>query len=363
VNNTNPVDSSSRITVSAPAVVETIPHNNAGIGDDCRVSTDASFCVRIDAPAGINIEDSDSVVFTVDDGANAPYQRNLRDEVVRVVKLNEDDDTEVTKLWVVYDPARESHGGFAFEAIVSIIVDVKDATGLREVQGSYSFKLETEMAHLEANDPVNLPETEAVDPSDPGMDGIQYDAGVQISSGELTGAKMFYSTSEPATPRFGSVYELPTLTAEKTKNPKKLKTSARGLPPEHSNAKANRTEVEPVGDSMNLQPGTVFNTPVKVFVPCPGYDDVSELSVFLYNGKEWVLACDDQGNVTLNGEGWMVPGSRVDHNFADNPMNDPSTIEIKVYHFSGAQAAQVTTALDGSELDAGQGCFVSTVME
>ena len=363
VNNTSPVDATSTVTLPAPVIVETIPHNDAGIGDDSRVSTDASFCARIEASAGINIEDSTSIVFTIDDGAHQPYQRNLGDDVVRVVKLTSDDNTEVTRLWVVYDQSRETDGAFAFDSYVSISVDVKDTTGVGRVQGTYSFKVESEIMHIEANDPSNLPDTITVDPSDPAMDGIYYDAGVQVNSGELTGAKMLHKSSERMTPRFGSVYELPMLTAEKVKNPKAVKTSDRGVPAEHSNAKANRTEVAAVGNSMNLQPATVFNTPVKLCVPCPGYDDVSRLSVFLYNGQEWVLACDEDGNVTLDGEGWMVPGSRVNHNFADDLGNDPSTIEIKVYHFSGAQAAEVTTAVDTSDPEAAQGCFISSMMK
>ncbi|MEJ2723120.1 MAG: hypothetical protein P8175_00490, partial [Deltaproteobacteria bacterium] len=363
VNNTNPVDSTSRVTLPAPVIVETIPHNGAGIADDSRVPADSSFCVRIEASAGINTGSVDSVVFTVNDGAHASYQRNLGDDVVRVVKLTQDDDTRVTKLWAVYDQARETYGGFAYESTVSIEVRVKDASGFGEGQGTYIFKVESELAHLDANDPMNLPDTRALDLSDPGMDGIHYDAGLQVNSGDLTGAKIVYNRSEPATPRFGSLYELPTLTSDQVKNPKKLNTSDRGVPPEHSNAKANRTEVNPVGNSMNLQPGTVFNTAVKLFVPCPGYDDVSRLSVFLYNGREWVLACDGNGRVTLDGEGWMVPGSRVNHNFADDPGSDLSTIEIKVYHFSGAQAGEASTEFDGSEPDAAQGCFISSIME
>ena len=363
VNNTSPVDETSKPALSTLEIVETIPHNDAGTGDTHRVPKDTSFCVRIHAAAGINLGDSESVVFTIDDGTNGSYQRNLGEDTVRVIKLATDDKSRVTKLWVVYNRTRDTQGDFLFDSHVSIRVNVTDATGLQEVQGTCHFKVEDETAHLEATDPVNLPDTSAVDPSDPAIDGIQYDAGVKVGTGDLTGAKIIYKSTEPTVPRFGPIYELPTLTAEKIKNPKKIKTSDRGLPPKHSNAKANRSEVSPVGIGMNLQPPTVFSTPVKLFLPCPGYEDVSDLSVFLYNGQEWVLACDAKGNLMADGEGWMVPGSRVNHNFVDDPVNDPSTIEIWVYHFSGAQAAEVTTAVDASEADAGNGCFVSTIME
>jgi hypothetical protein len=362
VNGTNPVDESSTAVLSPPEIVETIPHNDAGIANTYRVPSDASFSVRIEAEGGINTEDSNGVVFTIDDGSKASYQRDLGNQAVRIVKLASDGG-KTTKLWVAYDRTRDVQGDFSFDASVQITVDVRDAAGLQEVQGVYRFKVESEMAHREANDPLNLPDAGAVDPADPALDGMVYDTGVEVYSGDLTGAKIFYNSSEAVTPRFGPLYEMPTLSAEKTKNPKKLKISDRGLPPKHSNAKVNRTEVSPVGMGMNLQPPTVFGTPVKLFMPCPGYEDVSDLSIFLFNGQEWVLACDAKGNLMPDGEGWMVPGSRVNHNFADNPMNDPSTIEIWVYHFSGAQAAEVTTAVDVSAADAGQGCFVSTIME
>jgi hypothetical protein len=46
----------------------------------------------------------------------------------------------------------------------------------------------------------------------------------------------------------------------------------------------------------------------------------------------------------------MVPGSRVNHN-----ETDPATIEIQVYHFSGAQAGSFTGGGGGG----GGGCFIS----
>ena len=76
---------------------------------------------------------------------------------------------------------------------------------------------------------------------------------------------------------------------------------------------------------------------------------------------EWVLACDASGNVTVDGEGWMAPGSRVNHNFTDDPANDTSIIEIQVYHFSGAQVVDVKETgylnVDGG---GGDSCFITT---
>jgi hypothetical protein len=84
---------------------------------------------------------------------------------------------------------------------------------------------------------------------------------------------------------------------------------------------------------MNLQPPNVFNTPVKLIIPYGGILDVSDVDVFLFSGNRWVRACSADGHVEPDGEGWMVPGSRVNHN-----ESNPSTIEIKVYHFSAVQA-------------------------
>ncbi|UCF84826.1 MAG: hypothetical protein JSV50_04130, partial [Desulfobacteraceae bacterium] len=54
-----------------------------------------------------------------------------------------------------------------------------------------------------------------------------------------------------------------------------------------------------------------------------------------------------------DGEGWMVPGSRVNHN-----DGDPSTIEIKIYHFSGVLAGSGT--VDSVDLD--DSCFIGAAM-
>jgi hypothetical protein len=108
----------------------------------------------------------------------------------------------------------------------------------------------------------------------------------------------------------------------------------------------------------------VFNTPVKIFIPYPRRDDVSHLHVYLYKDTRWVRACDNKGEVRPDGEGWIVPGSRVDHS-----NGNPSTVEIKVYHFSAVQAAISTSDDtptpededngDSGEVD-GEGCFIAT---
>jgi hypothetical protein len=85
---------------------------------------------------------------------------------------------------------------------------------------------------------------------------------------------------------------------------------------------------------LNLQPPTVFTTPVKVYIPCPTQMDVTTLSLYLYNGTEWVLACDADGNLHPGAAGCFVRDSRVNHQ-----DTDPPSIEVRLYHFTGIQAA------------------------
>ena len=304
-----------------PEIVETIPHDGAGISDSTRVSHKTSFCVRIEDSDGIDITDPTSMRFMIDDGIHTEYTRDLSDHsVIRVVKLTEEDDTKVTKLWVAYDRSGEDEfGDYDFDTLISIKVDIKDSTGVEMEQEVFSIKIETEEEHEDAE--ADSPSTAPVDPSDPDLadPDYYYDEGIEVISGELKGAKIIYNSSEPVIPKFGPTEEIPGFGADND-----------GIP-------------------MNLQPPTVFSTPVKVFIPYPVYSDVSDLSIFLYIGNRWVLACDADGNVEPDGEGWMVPGSRVNHN-----NGDPSTIEIKIYHFSGVLAGSSTVGTVGLD----DSCFI-----
>jgi uncharacterized repeat protein (TIGR01451 family) len=312
INGTNPADHSSPVP-TPPEIIEAIPHHDAGISDDTRVPNDTSFCVLIEdsdsgieGDDGIDITDTSSIKFTIDDSVNPVYERDLSDTtVVRVIKLTSDSDNEVTKLWAVYDRSTEAtYGNYFYDTTVNIKVDAQDRRDDWMTQASYDFGIETESEHNNAQ--ANLQDTGPVDPYDPALEG-SYDTGIQVNSGDLEGAKIIFDSSEPVAPTFGPTNEVPALDI---------------------------AEVEAVGVPMNLQPPTVFNTPVKIFIPCSDYTDVSGLSVYLYHGTEWVLACDASGNVQPGGEGWIVPGSRVNHN-----DGTPSTIEIQLYHFSGVQAA------------------------
>jgi hypothetical protein len=50
----------------------------------------------------------------------------------------------------------------------------------------------------------------------------------------------------------------------------------------------------------------------------------------------------------------MVPDSRVNHN-----ETDPATIEIQVYHFSGAQAGSFSAGGGAGGGGGGGGCFIT----
>ncbi|HUV60098.1 MAG TPA: fibronectin type III domain-containing protein, partial [Desulfatiglandales bacterium] len=320
------------IPPAAVGIAEVIPHNNAGITDSTRIPNNTSFAARIEDSDGIDTTDLESITFTIDDGVNLVYDYNLgNSDVVRVVQLdpNETEDN-VTKLWAVYDKSMDYTYGnlYSFGETITISVDAKDRNGDWMDQGVYSFKVETEAQHDYAEN--NLPPTGVVDPNDPDLEGSYiYDTGAQLSSGQLNGAKILYDSYEPITPIFGPIGEIPAL---------------------------NISGVDAVGVPMNLQPPTVFNTPVKIFIPCPGYQYASTLSVYRYTGASWVLACNASGTVQAGGEGWMVPGSRVDHN-----LGSPSTIEIQVYHFTGVQAGSPSGSGGRSTDDvAGGGCFIAT---
>ena len=254
-------------------IIETLPHHNSGITDSWRVPNNSSFAVFIDSANGININQN-SINFIINDG-NQVYERNLSSNTVRVVKLCDDDDSQVTLLWAVYDRSQDTYENYEFDANVNIRIDAYDTYGNVMNQASYDFNVESEAEHTEAKEPANLPDTGPVDTEDPAIGGA-YDTGIQVNSGGLEGAKIVYSSSEAVPPEFAPVDEIPEM----------------DLP-----------GVSSAGMLVHFQPPTIFDTPVKVFIPYPGYTDVSSLSVYFYNGRNWVLACDAEGIIQPAGEG------------------------------------------------------------
>jgi subtilisin family serine protease len=315
-----------RSAAEAPFTVrDSIPGHNAGITTSQRVPHDGDFAILLESAHGIDTTDNTSVEFTVDDGVTPGYTRNLGAGTVRFVKLAADPDDRVTRMWIIYERSQESGGlqNFPYDSDVNIRVDAADIMANDMNQARIDFNVETLAEHNDALDPANLPDSSAIVGIDPDMGALE--DGIRINSGDLENAKVLYDSSETRTPFFGSLDEIPP-----------LNVSGSGA----------------VGVPMNLQPPTVFDNPVRIFIACPGYTDVGGLSVYYYNGSRWARASDAAGNVLTGGDGWMVPFSRVDHN-----ETDPPTIEIQVYHFSGAQAGSFSAGGGGG--GGGGGCFIT----
>ena len=285
-------------------IYDSIPLHRAGIINDVRVPRDTSFGVLIVATYGVDLTDPESIRFVIDDEVHQPYVRDISDDTVRVIKINDDDDTRAAQFWAVYDRALETYmpDAYAFDATVAISVDVRDRHDNLILAAVFNFQIESGAEHVAAT--KNMPQTVMLDPSDPILEGV-YDTGIEVVSGDLAGAKMVYVSSEPLAPRFGPVDEMAALSAD-------------GL--------------EVIGAPINLQPHTIFNTPVRIFIPIRTQAELSEVDIYYYNGLHWQHACDTHGNVLDAGFGWMQTESRIV--LADD---DPALIAIDVHHFSGIQ--------------------------
>ena len=176
----------------------------------------------------------------------------------------------------------------------------------------FEFKIETRARKAASRQ--NLPKTDEFYMVDPDS-GDPYDAGIEIIDGELSGAKVVYSSRETLTPAFGSLDGIEEI---------------------------NLAGIQAAGLPVNLIPHTVFDAPVKLFIPVADDVDITAAGLAYHDGTQWLPAADADGNVLSDGEGWMVPGSRVNH-----AETRPALIEVQVYHFSGTQAV-VFAAFDGT---------------
>jgi hypothetical protein len=132
-----------------------------------------------------------------------------------------------------------------------------------------------------------------------------YDSGIQVLEGPLKGARIIYSSLEPIPPVIGPLLDTAELEAD---------------------------EAQAVGLPLNLMPYTVFDTPVKVFLPVPDDIETDDLGVYFHNGLEWQAGCDPDGDISDAALGWMVAESRVIRDDLE-----PALIGIAVHHFSAAQ--------------------------
>jgi hypothetical protein len=160
----------------------------------------------------------------------------------------------------------------------------------------------------------------------PASIGPGYDRGWAITTGNLKGFSVMYHSSDP-TPTLGPSEGIPPI-------------------PAHNG----------LGSPLNLEvqpPDWTFNVPPKIFIPCPGYQNVSGLDVYYYDDvtMDWYLANDaDQPDIVQpEAEQWMVQGSR------DN--SESYAVGLKVKHFSGTQAVAPPRSGDSSS---GGGCFVAS---
>jgi hypothetical protein len=309
--------------------VDSIPQPNAGILNSARVPEDTSFAVLIASVHGIDLGDPQAIRFTVVDGD--PYTRDLDADTIRVVEV--ETGNSLNLYWVVYDRSLESAlpMAYAHDANIHMTVEVEDIAGNALPPAYYEFNIESEEEHEQALN--NLPEFEFFATNNAAS---EYNSGVEIVSGELEGARIEYNSNESLSPTFGPMDEIEAVAASVT---------------------------QVIGVPLNLLPHTVFDRPVKVFIPIPDGIDISEIGIYYNNGVEWQPACDKYGDLLPGGEGWMVPGSRVDH-----PETSPPLIEIQVYHFSAAQggivyvssgATSAAAKFDGGG-SGGASCFVDT---
>jgi hypothetical protein len=325
-----------------PSVLKVGPGNKT-------VPPDTPFYVLIKDSGGINLQDKDSIVFAVK-YAGEEYTRCLADQnCVRVSRL---ENLKIhaglsEKLLVMYLKTEDRDSGesvknYPWGAKVNIRALVKDING-NAASENCAFTIRTQT------------EQEAADQRLPAASRVSLADGwkaVVISEGELSGARVSYSGGEGATPYFGSTADIPDLEDQ-------------------------INDAVGVGLPLNLQPAAIFSSAgyVSINIPCPGYEDASGLSVYCYDGGRWFLACDKHGTVLPEAADWMAAGSRVNHN-----NGDPSSIEIKVRHFSGAQAGfaggDAPAADDhpppapdsgngnsGEDEDENMQCFVRTVSE
>jgi hypothetical protein len=329
-----------RLTASAfPIEIrDTIPQDDAGIVNFARVPDHTAVAVLVRAVNGIDLDAPSAVRFSIDDGYHLPYPRYLGHDAVRAVKLNQDPDGQATHVWLTYDRCLEPFMPTAYplSAVVRVTVTIRDIRNHLLQPASFEFKIESsaQKAVSERNIPptVEFYEGQLL----PGNDN---DAGLEVVAGKLAGAKLYYSSLEPIIPEFGDPADVPATDAE---------------------------DMQAVGLPLNLLAHTVFDHPVQLFIPVAEDVDITNVGLAYFDGTRWLPAADADGRVLPGGQGWMVPGSRINHQEASPPL-----IEVQVYHFSAAQAvvfARFGDPLDedkppshGSNANVHISCFINSV--
>ncbi len=309
-----------------PQVKEVIP---GGTGP---IPSNSVFAVRLEATQGINIAEASGVTVTVNDGSQT-YKRNLNNTTVKAIRLDSGGTTS-RNLWIAYYRSNEATNEYSSGVAVTVTFEATDVRKDSLTPKTLTFRIQT--AAEEQKEADTLPNTVTV-PNKPTAGFTT--SGVTNTATMLDRAAIIYDSSLPGNtgiiPYVGPTEDIPVF---------------------------NVTGYTAVGVAMNLLPPALFPAAVTLVIPCAGYTDVGSLYVHYYNGQQWVMACDPAGNVQSGGVGWMVPGSRVNHN------GNPAWIEIRVYHFSAviaASSAGRSVALQSGEEGGGGGggCFISSLME
>jgi hypothetical protein len=321
------------------SLIDIIPQHNAGVSHSTGVPDDTTFGVLIESQYGINLADSDSIRFEIDDGVHFVYTRDLSSDTMRVVEVIAEDPNQ-TLIWVVYDRSMESYLPPLYfpDKIVRITVRAIDTRQNSLSPRQFRFKIESDSGPDTEFD--RLPDYDFMD-RDQLLSETKYDSGMEILSGELEGAKVIYNSQEPLTPGFGPIDQIEAL---------------------------NLADRQGIGAPLNLIPHTIFHTPVKIMIPFAEGTDIANMDIFYHNGVEWLPACDADGNVLPGGRGWMVRGSRVNHFGTSPPL-----VEIQVYHFSAAQGGFIvvnsgTTTRDNEHTNQSgtvvvAHCFIDTAID
>lgn len=293
-----------------PVVVALLPYDNQGIDEGtCRVPNDSSVNVRIQDDTGLDDDSFLINVTTLGQPGGVIAGTLLYRQLV---------DNDPSDYWLTFMPENV----FEFDVVLEVSLNAADRDGLPMTPYAYRFAVESEQEHDTAQD--NTPASTR-DETDPDIHQLAADLGTAIE-----GAIVRYAADEIIIPYFGPIHEVPELDIAK----------GCGLP-------------------VCITPPAVYNETVTLFIPCTGVDDVSTLSLYYYDPLAgWVLACDTQGNVQSGADGWMVPGTRVNHK-----DDDIQTIEIQVIHSGIVQAGTEETPVTSGNGGGSSGCFLSTLLD
>jgi hypothetical protein len=287
-------------------ILDIIPQDDAGIINFARVPDQTAVAVLVRAVHGIDLTEPSAVQFKIDDGYHLPYPRDLANDAVRAIKLNPAPAAQATEVWVAYDRFLEPFMPTAYplDAILRVTVSIRDTRNNILQPAPFEFKIESRAEKTASS--KNVPDTAEFYQSEL-LPGAGTDSGIAVVDGKLAGTKLLYSSLEPITPEFGDPDELPPIDA---------------------------TGMQAAGLPVNLLPHTVFDQPVRLFLPLAGDVDIKKAGLVYFDGTQWLSAADADGSVLPGGHGWIVPGSRINHE-----ESIPPVIEVQVYHFSAAQAA------------------------